>query len=141
MSSDGYRKQGAVDGDSAAARVCLDQAFRSAVPDRALRAALCRGKSRGARADRESALQSVIAQARSERFPARCSGGGNLLSLVQLELPVKVVVFNNSAPDFIELEQKSTGFLDYSTGSGARASRPWPKPSAYEESGLKIQPR
>jgi pyruvate dehydrogenase (quinone) len=36
---------------------------------------------------------------------------GDFLSLVQLRLPVKVVVFNNSALGFIELEQKSTGFL------------------------------
>jgi pyruvate dehydrogenase (quinone) len=36
---------------------------------------------------------------------------GDFLSLVQLGLPVKVVVFNNGALGFIELEQKSTGFL------------------------------
>jgi pyruvate dehydrogenase (quinone) len=41
---------------------------------------------------------------------------GDLLSLTQLELPVKVVVFNNSALGFIELEQKSTGFLNFGTG-------------------------
>jgi pyruvate dehydrogenase (quinone) len=29
---------------------------------------------------------------------------------------VKVVVFNNGALGFIELEQKSTGFLDFGTG-------------------------
>jgi pyruvate dehydrogenase (quinone) len=40
---------------------------------------------------------------------------GDFLSLVQLELPVKVVVFNNSALGFIELEQKSTGFLPFGT--------------------------
>ena len=40
---------------------------------------------------------------------------GDLLSLVQLELPVKVVVFNNGALGFVELEQKSTGFLDFGT--------------------------
>jgi len=40
---------------------------------------------------------------------------GDLLSLVQLNLPVKVVVFNNGALGFIELEQKSTGFLDFGT--------------------------
>jgi len=37
------------------------------------------------------------------------------LSLAQLKLPVKVVVFNNGALGFIELEQKSTGFIDYGT--------------------------
>src|SRR5262249_55132165 len=40
---------------------------------------------------------------------------GDFLSLAQLELPVKVVVFNNSALGFIELEQKSSGFLDFGT--------------------------
>jgi pyruvate dehydrogenase (quinone) len=40
---------------------------------------------------------------------------GDLISLNQLGLPVKVVVFNNDALGFIELEQKSTGFLDFGT--------------------------
>ena len=40
---------------------------------------------------------------------------GDFLSLAQLKLPVKVVVFNNSALGFIELEQKSTGFLTFGT--------------------------
>ena len=38
---------------------------------------------------------------------------GDFLSLVQLRLPVKVVVFNNGTLGFVELEQKSTGFLDF----------------------------
>jgi pyruvate dehydrogenase (quinone) len=40
---------------------------------------------------------------------------GDFLSLVQLGLPVKVVVLNNGALGFIELEQKSTGFLPFGT--------------------------
>jgi pyruvate dehydrogenase (quinone) len=40
---------------------------------------------------------------------------GDFLSLVQLGLPVKVVVFNNGALGFIEIEQKSSGFLDTGT--------------------------
>ena len=40
---------------------------------------------------------------------------GDLLTLVQHRLPVKVVVFNNGALGFVELEQKSTGFLNYGT--------------------------
>jgi pyruvate dehydrogenase (quinone) len=40
---------------------------------------------------------------------------GDFLSLAQLNLPVKVVIFNNSALGFIELEQKSTGFLNFGT--------------------------
>jgi pyruvate dehydrogenase (quinone) len=40
---------------------------------------------------------------------------GDLLTIAQYNLPVKVVVFNNGALGFIELEQKSTGFLDFGT--------------------------
>src|SRR6202008_5201117 len=40
---------------------------------------------------------------------------GDFLTLAQHRLPVKVVVFNNGALGFIELEQKSTGILDYGT--------------------------
>jgi pyruvate dehydrogenase (quinone) len=40
---------------------------------------------------------------------------GDFLSLAQLGLPVKVVVFNNGTLGFIELEQRATGFLDYGT--------------------------
>ena len=64
--------------------------------------------------------------ARRQAFPGRQvvslsgDGGfsmlmGDFLSLAQLRLPVKVVVFNNGALGFIELEQKSTGFLDFGT--------------------------
>ena len=38
---------------------------------------------------------------------------GDFLSLAQLGLPVKVIVFNNGSLGFVELEQKSTGFLDF----------------------------
>jgi pyruvate dehydrogenase (quinone) len=40
---------------------------------------------------------------------------GDFLTLAQHRLPVKMVVFNNGALGFIELEQKSTGFLDFGT--------------------------
>src|SRR5207248_1097127 len=40
---------------------------------------------------------------------------GDFISLAQLNLPVKVVVFNNGALGFVELEQKSTGFLEFGT--------------------------
>ena len=40
---------------------------------------------------------------------------GDFLTLVQYGLPLKVVVFNNGALGFIELEQKSTGFLAFGT--------------------------
>jgi pyruvate dehydrogenase (quinone) len=41
---------------------------------------------------------------------------GDFLTLAQHRLPLKVVVFNNGALGFIELEQKSTGFLTFGTG-------------------------
>ncbi len=40
---------------------------------------------------------------------------GDFLSMAQLGLPVKVIVFNNGALGFIELEQKSSGFIDNGT--------------------------
>jgi pyruvate dehydrogenase (quinone) len=41
---------------------------------------------------------------------------GELLTLRQLKLPVKVVVFNNSALGFVELEMKAAGLVDFATG-------------------------
>lgn len=40
---------------------------------------------------------------------------GDLLSLRQLNLPVKIVVFNNGSLGFVELEMKATGFLTHAT--------------------------
>jgi pyruvate dehydrogenase (quinone) len=40
---------------------------------------------------------------------------GDFLSLKQLELPIKVVVFNNGALSFVELEQRANGFVDFGT--------------------------
>jgi pyruvate dehydrogenase (quinone) len=40
---------------------------------------------------------------------------GDLLSLRQLDLPVKMIVFNNSALAFVELEMKAAGMLDFAT--------------------------
>jgi pyruvate dehydrogenase (quinone) len=40
---------------------------------------------------------------------------GDLLTLRQLELPVKLVVFQNDALAFVELEMKAAGFLDFAT--------------------------
>ena len=40
---------------------------------------------------------------------------GDLLSLRQLKLPVKIVVFRNDALAFVELEMKAAGFLDFAT--------------------------
>ncbi len=41
---------------------------------------------------------------------------GELLTLRQNNLPVKVVVFNNSSLNFVELEMKSAGFVTHATG-------------------------
>ena len=40
---------------------------------------------------------------------------GELLTLRQLKLPVKVIVFNNSSLGFVELEMKASGLLDFAT--------------------------
>jgi pyruvate dehydrogenase (quinone) len=40
---------------------------------------------------------------------------GELITLRQQRLPVKIVVFNNGALGFVELEQKSTGFINIGT--------------------------
>ena len=40
---------------------------------------------------------------------------GDLLSLQQLEVPVKLVVFRNDALAFVELEMKAAGLLDFAT--------------------------
>jgi pyruvate dehydrogenase (quinone) len=40
---------------------------------------------------------------------------GDLLTLRQLQVPVKLVVFNNHSLAFVELEMKAAGFLDYAT--------------------------
>jgi pyruvate dehydrogenase (quinone) len=40
---------------------------------------------------------------------------GDLLTLQQMQLPVKVIVFKNNALSFVELEMKAAGFVDYGT--------------------------
>ncbi len=61
-----------------------------------------------------------------EAFPERqviCLSGdggfsmlmGDFLSLKQLKLPVKIVVFNNGALSFVELEMKAAGILTHGT--------------------------
>jgi pyruvate dehydrogenase (quinone) len=61
-----------------------------------------------------------------ETFPDRqviCLSGdggfsmlmGDFLSLRQLLLPIKVIVFNNSSLSFVELEMKAAGFLTHAT--------------------------
>ncbi|HXI93161.1 MAG TPA: ubiquinone-dependent pyruvate dehydrogenase [Blastocatellia bacterium] len=40
---------------------------------------------------------------------------GDLLTLRQMQLPIKVVVFRNDALGFVELEMKATGIIDFGT--------------------------
>jgi len=40
---------------------------------------------------------------------------GELLTLVQHDLPVKVVVFNNSSYNFVEVEMKADGYVNFGT--------------------------
>ena len=47
-------------------------------------------------------------------FPLE-NGMPTLLTLKQLNLPVKLVVFNNNSLSFVELEMKAAGFVDYGT--------------------------
>jgi len=41
---------------------------------------------------------------------------GELLTLRQNKLPVKIIVFNNSSLNFVEVEMKAAGFVNYGTG-------------------------
>ena len=40
---------------------------------------------------------------------------GEMLTLKQLNLPVKIFVFNNEELSFIAMEMKASGYLDYAT--------------------------
>src|SRR6266478_6587085 len=40
---------------------------------------------------------------------------GDMLSLQQLNLPVKIIVFKNNSLAFVELEMKAAGILDFGT--------------------------
>ena len=40
---------------------------------------------------------------------------GEILTLRQLKLPVKIIVFNNASLGFVELEMKAAGMIDYAT--------------------------
>jgi pyruvate dehydrogenase (quinone) len=73
-------------------------------------------------------MASAVAQAigsqashRSRQVVALAGDGGlammlgDLLTLRQLKLPVKIVVFNNSSLAFVELEMKAAGIVNYGT--------------------------
>jgi pyruvate dehydrogenase (quinone) len=40
---------------------------------------------------------------------------GELITLIQNRLPVKVIVFNNSSLNFVELEMKAAGIVNFGT--------------------------
>lgn len=57
---------------------------------------------------------------------------GELITLLQNDLPVKVIVFNNSSLNFVELEMKAAGVVNFGTdlsnpdfGAAARAMGIW----------------
>jgi thiamine pyrophosphate-dependent acetolactate synthase large subunit-like protein len=52
-------------------------------------------------------------------------GMGDLFSLRQLDLPVKIIVFKNDSLAFVELEMKASGFIDFGTDLHNPASRKW----------------
>jgi pyruvate dehydrogenase (quinone) len=62
---------------------------------------------------------------------------GDLLSLRQLQLPVKTIVFNNSSLAFVELEMKAAGILDFGTDLHNPNFARWPRPRASLGSGRK----
>lgn len=67
--------------------------------------------------------QGIGAQAshRGRQVVALCGDGGltmmmgDLITLTQLNLPLKLVVFNNSSLAFVELEMKAAGIVNYGT--------------------------
>lgn len=84
------------------------------------------GKRRLVGSFNHGSMASAMAQAIGAQtaFPGRAvvalsgDGGfamlmGDMLTLVQHELPVKVIVFNNGTLGFVQLEQQSAGFLDF----------------------------
>jgi pyruvate dehydrogenase (quinone) len=52
---------------------------------------------------------------------AMCGDGGfamlmsEMITLIQQKLPIKIVIFNNGALGFVELEMKAAGMLEYGT--------------------------
>ena len=65
---------------------------------------------------------------------------GDLLSLRQLKLPVKLIVFNNSSLAFVELEMKAAGILDFGTVFGTQISQRCPGAGSPWAQGRGIGP-
>jgi len=58
---------------------------------------------------------------------------GDLLSLRQLQLPVKLIVFNNSSLAFVELEMKAAGILDFAPICITRISPAWRRRRGFSD--------
>ena len=68
-----------------------------------------------------SAIGAQTAERRRQVVAFAGDGGltmmfGELITLLQNNLPVKVVVLNNSSLNFVELEMKAAGFVNFGTG-------------------------
>ncbi|MDP1614466.1 MAG: ubiquinone-dependent pyruvate dehydrogenase [Methylococcales bacterium] len=67
--------------------------------------------------------QSIGAQATcpDRQVVALCGDGGftmlmgDFITLAQSKLPIKIIIFNNGVLDFVELEMKASGFLNFGT--------------------------
>lgn len=55
---------------------------------------------------------------------------GDFISLAQLKLPVKVIVFDNASLGFVAMEMKAAGYLEAGTELKTRTSPPCPTPWA-----------
>ena len=64
---------------------------------------------------------------------------GDLISLTQLKLPVKVVIFNNGVLGFVALEMKAAGFVDTQVDLKNRTSPLWLARWTSTRNELKIQ--
>jgi pyruvate dehydrogenase (quinone) len=69
---------------------------------------------------RPQAIGAQVSHPRRQVISLSGDGGlamlmGDLLSLRQLQAPVKVIVFKNNALAFVELEMKAAGLLDFAT--------------------------
>ncbi|MFC7402519.1 ubiquinone-dependent pyruvate dehydrogenase [Citricoccus sp. GCM10030269] len=77
--------------------------------------------SHGSMANSVPQAVGVLAQDRSRQTVTLSGDGGltmllgDLTTLVQMNLPAKVVVFNNSSLNFVELEMKAAGQLPFAT--------------------------
>lgn len=64
---------------------------------------------------------------------------GDLITLTQMKLPVKVVIFNNGVLGFVALEMKAAGFVDTNVDlEEIRTSRRWRARWVSSQGGSRI---